>query len=255
MVTPTDGNGLMEFLGDVAAWFADPATWSGRDGIPVRLWEHLWISGVSLFGSILIGLPLGLAVGHTGRGAGAVVAIANMGRAVPSLGLMGLAFLLLLPLGLGVGPLPTIGALIALGIPPIVVNTYAGLREVDRDLVEAARGMGMREREVLTRVEVPIALPVILAGVRTSAVQIVATATLAAVIGGGTLGQLIVIGFNVGDQVRIFGGALVVAALSIATELAFAWIQRAATSPGLAGRAFVPTGRAQVGRGGADLLG
>jgi osmoprotectant transport system permease protein len=168
---------------------------------------------------------------------------------------MGLAFLLLLPLGLGVGPLPTIAALIALGIPPIVVNTYAGLREVDRDLVEAARGMGMREREVLARVEVPIALPVILAGVRTSAVQIVATATLAAVIGGGTLGQLIVIGFNVGDQVRIFGGALVVAALSIATELTFAFIQRAATSPGLATRAFVPTEPAQVGRSGADLLG
>jgi osmoprotectant transport system permease protein len=255
VVTATDGTGLMEFLGEVAAWFADPATWSGRDGIPVRLWEHLWISGVSLAGSLAIGLPLGLAIGHTGRGAGAVVAIANIGRAVPSLGLMGLAFLLLLPLGLGVGPLPTIVALIALGIPPIVVNTYAGLREVDRDLVEAARGMGMREREVLGRVEVPIALPVILAGVRTSAVQIVATATLAAVIGGGTLGQLIVIGFNVGDQVRIFGGALVVAALSIATELAFAWIQRAATSPGLATRAFVPAEPAQVRRSGADLLG
>jgi osmoprotectant transport system permease protein len=244
---------VIEFIGEVAAWFADPATWSGRDGIPTRLWEHLWISAVSLAGSIGIGLPLGLATGHTGRGAGAVVAIANIGRAVPSLGLMGLAFLLLLPLGLGVGPLPTIVALVALGIPPIVVNAYAGLREVDRDLVEAARGMGMREREVLGRVEVPIALPVILAGVRTTAVQIVATATLAAAIGGGTLGQLIYIGFNVGDQVRIFGAALIVAALSIGTELGFAWIQRAATSPGLRGRAYVPIEPAQVGRGGGEL--
>ncbi|MDQ2675097.1 MAG: ABC transporter permease [Chloroflexota bacterium] len=241
---------MIEFLGEVGAWFGDPATWSGRDGIPVRLWEHLWISGVALGGSIAVGLPLGLSIGHTGRGAGAVVAIANVGRAVPSLGLMGLAFLVLLPLGLGVGPLPAIVALVALGIPPIVVNAYVGLREVDGDLVEAARGMGMRERQVLGQVEVPIAMPVILAGVRTSAVQIVATATLAAVIGGGTLGQLIVIGFNVGDQVRIFGGALVVAALSILTELVFAAIQRAATSPGLVARPFVPTEPAQVRRAG-----
>jgi osmoprotectant transport system permease protein len=245
---------MIEFLGEVAAWFADPATWSGRDGIPVRLWEHLWISGVSLAAAIGIGLPLGLAIGHTGRGARVVVAIANIGRAVPSLGLMGIAFILLLPLGLGVGALPTIIALTALGIPPIVVNAYAGLREVDRELIEAASGMGMREREVLTRVEVPIALPVILAGVRTSAVQIVATATLAAAIGGGTLGQIIYIGFNIGDQVRIFGAALVVAALSVGTEVAFAAIQRAGTSPGLRGRPYVPTEPAQVGRGGEASL-
>jgi osmoprotectant transport system permease protein len=243
---------MIEFLGEVAAWFADPGTWSGRDGIPVRLGEHLWISGVSLGAAVGIGLPLGLAIGHTGRGARAVVAIANIGRAVPSLGLMGLAFILLLPFGLGVGPLPTIIALTALGIPPIVVNAYVGLREVDRELVEAASGMGMREGEVLRRVEIPIALPVILAGVRTSAVQIVATATLAAAIGGGTLGQIIYIGFNVGDQVRIFGAAIVVAALSIATEIAFGALQRAATSPGLRDRPYVPTEPAQVGRGGGD---
>jgi osmoprotectant transport system permease protein len=245
---------VIDFVGEVAAWFADPATWSGRDGIPVRLFEHLWISGVSLAASIGIGLPLGLAIGHTGRGAAAVVAIANIGRAVPSLGLLGLAFLLLLPFGLGVGPVPGILALIALGIPPIIVNTYVGLREVDRDLIEAARGMGMREREVLRDVEVPIALPVILAGVRTSAVQIVATATLVAVLGGGTLGQLILIGFNVGDQVRIFGGALVVAALSIATEVGFALLQRAATSPGLRGRFGPASGPTDVPRP-SELMG
>jgi osmoprotectant transport system permease protein len=243
---------MIEFLAAVVAWFADPATWSGRDGIPLRLWEHLWISGVSLAAAIGIGLPLGLAIGHSGTGARAVVAIANIGRAVPSLGLMGLAFILLLPFGLGVGPLPTIIALTALGIPPIVVNAYVGLREVDRELVEAASGMGMRARQVLGRVEIPIALPVILAGVRTSAVQIVATATLAAAIGGGTLGQIIYIGFNVGDEVRVFGAALVVAALSIATELGFGAIQRASTSPGLRGRAILPAGAAPVGRGGAD---
>jgi len=226
----------MEFLGDVVAWFGDPATWAGRDGIPARLGEHVWVSAVSLGLGVAIGLPLGLWVGHTGRGAGVVVGIANIGRAVPSLGLLGLAFLALLPFGLGIGALPAIVALTALAIPPIVTNTYVGLADVDRDLVEAARGMGMRESQVVRRVEIPIALPVIMAGIRTSAVQVVATATLAAVIGGGTLGHLILIGFNVGDEVRVFGAALVVAALSIATELGFAWLQRASTAPGLRAR-------------------
>ena len=231
---------MTEFLGEVGAWLADPATWSGGNGLLVRLWEHLWISGVSLVAAVAIGLPVGFAIGHTGKGAGAVVAIANIGRAVPSLGLLGVAFLLLLPLGLGVGPVPGIIALTLLGIPPIVVNTYVGLREVDADLVEAARGMGMRERDVLARVEVPIATPVILAGLRTSAVQIVATATLVAVVGGGTLGQVIIAGINTGDEVRIFGSATVVALLAIVTEAAFAGLQHAATSPGLRRETRIP---------------
>lgn len=223
----------MDFLGEVLAWLTAAESWTGRNGIGVRLLEHLWISAAALGLGLAIGLPLGLAIGHTGRAALAVVSISNIGRAVPSLGLLGIAFLLLLPFGLGVGPLPGILALAALAIPPVVVNAYAGLRDVDPDLVDAARGMGMRELQVLRRVEIPIALPVILAGVRTSAVQVVATATLVAVIGGGTLGELILIGFNTGDQVRIFGSALLVAALSIATELAFAALQRSAQSPGL----------------------
>jgi osmoprotectant transport system permease protein len=244
---------VIEFFGEVGAWFADPATWTGPDGIPARMAEHVWISVVAVAARLDIGLPLGLFIGHTGKAAGTVVGIANIGRAVPSLGLIGIIFLLLLPTGMAIGPLPAIVALTLLGIPPIVVNAHAGLRAVDAELIEAARGMGMRERQVLWRVEVPIAVPVILAGVRTSAVQIVATATLAAAFGGGTLGQLIVIGFNVGDQVRIFGGALVVAALAIATELAFAWIQRTATSPGLRGRSgpmpseAVTTGGVEIG--------
>jgi len=230
----------MEFLGEVAAWFADPATWSGRNGLPARGLEHLWISGAGLLVGLAIALPAGLFIGHTGRGAGLVVNVANIGRAIPSLGLMGLVFLLLLPVGLALGPLPAIIALAALAIPPIVVNTHAGLHGVDRDLVEAARGMGMRESQILGRIEVPIALPVILAGIRTSAVQVVATATLAAVFGGGTLGELIIIGFNTGDQVEVFGAALVVAGLSLVTELAFAALQRAGTSPGL--RRVTPAG-------------
>lgn len=241
----------MEFLGEVAAWFADPGTWSGRDGIPTRLGEHLFISAVALGAGAAIALPAGLYIGHTGRWATAVVAVANIGRAVPSLGLMGLAFIALLQLGLGVGPLPAIVALTALAIPPIVVNAHAALRGIDDELLEAARGMGMREMEVLTRVEIPIGLPIILAGVRTSAVQVVATATLATVVGGGTLGELILIGFAINDQVRVFGAAIVVALLSILTEFAFAALQRAGTSPGLRGRrldpAAAPAGRADTG--------
>ncbi len=241
----------MEFLGQVAAWFADPATWSGRDGIPTRLGEHLWISGVALAASTIVGLPLGLYIGHTGRWAATVVAVANIGRAVPSLGFMGIAFILLLPFGLGVGPLPTILALTALGIPPIVVNAHVALRGTDSDLLEAARGMGMSAREILTGVEIPIGLPIILAGVRTSAVQIVATATLATVVGGGALGELILIGFAISDEVRVFGAALVVALLSIATEVAFSVLQRLATSPGLRARRAVPMEAPQL-RGGQD---
>ncbi len=221
------------FFGEVAAWFADPGTWTGRDGIPQRLFEHVLISAVSLAIAIVIALPVGLWVGHTGRGARTVSAVAGVGRAVPSLGLLGLAFLALLPFGLGLGALPAIIALTLLAIPPIITNASVGVREVDPDLVEAARGMGMRGRQVLTGVEVPVALPIILAGLRTSAVQVVATATLAAVIGGGTLGQLIIVGFSLGDEVRVFGAALVVAALALATEMSFAALQRAGTSPGL----------------------
>jgi osmoprotectant transport system permease protein len=223
----------MEFFGQVVAWFADPATWSGRNGIPIRLWEHVSLSAASLAVGTLIALPVGLVIGHTGRGAVLAVSIANIGRAIPSLGLLGIVFPLGLVLGLGLGFWPSLIALVALAIPPIVLNTYVGLSQVERDLVEAARGMGMRESQILGRLEIPIAMPVILAGIRTSAVQVVATATLAAVISGGTLGHLILAGVNTGDEVQVFGSALLVAILAIGTELAFGLLQRAATPPGL----------------------
>ena len=230
----------MEFFGEVVAWFADPATWSGRNGISIRLWEHVSLSAASLAVGTLIALPVGLVIGHTGRGAVLAVSVANIGRAIPSLGLLGIVFPLGLVLGLGLGFWPSLIALVALAIPPIVLNTYVGLSQVDRDLVEAARGMGMRERQILARLEIPIALPVILAGIRTSAVQVVATATLAAVISGGTLGHLILAGVNTGDEVQVFGSALLVAILAIGTELAFGFLQRAATSPGLRARSEQP---------------
>jgi osmoprotectant transport system permease protein len=242
----------MELFGAGLAWLADPANWTDpRNGILLRLWEHISLSAASLLVAGLVALPLGLWIGHTGRGGTAVIAIANIGRAVPSVGWLGIVFpLTLAAFGRGgLGFIPALIALVALGIPPMVTNTYAGLREVDRELVEAGRGMGMREIEVLRSVEVPVAVPVILAGIRVSALQIVATATLATIVGGGTLGEFIVQGIFVRDLDRVVGAAVLVAVLAILTELLFSWIQRHATSPGLSGRdAWSPMEPAQVGR-------
>jgi osmoprotectant transport system permease protein len=230
----------MEFAGQVVAWFTDPANWSGDDGIPIRLAEHLYLSAVPLAIALAIALPVATWVGHTGRFGGLAINLANVGRAIPSLAIMAVAAMglsrWLVDLGLRreAAEITTIIAMAALAIPPIVTNTYVGLREVDRDLVEAARGMGMSGAQVLRRVELPIALPVILAGVRTAAVQVVATATLGAVFATGGLGRYIIDGIAQRKEEELFAGALMVAALSIATELAFALIQRRAVSPGLA---------------------
>ena len=249
----------MELFGEGIAWLSDPANWTDpRNGILLRLWEHVSLSVASMAVAALIALPPGLWIGHTGRGGAAMIAIANIGRAVPSVGWLGIVFPITLWLfgrG-GLGFAPALIALVALAIPPMVTNTYAGLREVDRDLVEAGRGMGMREREVLFGVEVPVALPVILAGVRISAVQTVATATLASIVGGGTLGEFIVQGIFVRALDRVVGAAILVAALAILTELAFSLFQRMAISPGLHVRAaWAPIEPAQMGRPAEGPLG
>lgn len=229
----------MDFLGQVLAWYTDPAHWTGSNAIGLRLWQHLSLSAASLAAGVAIALPIGLYIGHTGRFARVTVAVSNIGRAVPSLGWLGIAF----PLGTalfhraGIGFLPAFIGLVALAIPPIVTNTYAGLRDVDPELREAARGMGMRELQLLFRVEVPVSLTVILAGIRVSAVAVVATAPLAALVGGGTLGSYIIQGLALSDEVRVFAAAVLVALLAILTELGFAWLQRRAVSPGLTGSA------------------
>jgi osmoprotectant transport system permease protein len=223
----------MDFLGEVAAWFADPASWTGRDAIPARVGEHIALSGVSLAAGLALALPLGLFIGHTRRWAGSVVAITNIGRAVPSVGILGLALPVTLQLGWGIGVPPTLLALSLLAIPPILVNAYVGVRDVDPDIVEAARGMGMDASQVLRRVELPLALPVILAGVRTASVQVIATATLGAILSTGGLGRFIVDGFAQQDHAKMFGGALLVMGLALASEALFALAQRAALSPGL----------------------
>jgi osmoprotectant transport system permease protein len=228
----------MEVIRVVADWFGDPKRWTGADGIPNRLIEHVGLSGAVVIVSLAIALPVGLYIGHTGRGAIVAIGAANLGRAVPSYALL----LMFFPFfGLGFGT--AFPALVLLAIPPILTNAYVGLREVDRDTVESARGMGMTEWQLLRIVELPIALPVIVAGVRTAAVQVVATATLAALVAGGGLGRYIVDGFALQDDGRLIGGAILVAGLALATERLFTFIERRLISPGLRGAA-PPGGRA-----------
>jgi osmoprotectant transport system permease protein len=202
-------------------WLTDPAHWQGIDGIPTRLGEHLHLSIESVVLGASIALPVGIVLGHYGRFGNLAINISNAGRAVPSFGLLVIAFQVF---GLGDGPI--ILALTALAIPPMVTNSYVALRVVDGDIKEAARGMGYRELAQVFRVELPLAVPLIMAGVRTSAVQVVATATLAALVAGGGLGRYIVDGLARSDNPRTLAGALLVAALALATEGLLAGLER-----------------------------
>jgi len=218
----------MDLLGQAVTWLADPSHWAGSNGVPVRLVEHVTLSGLTVVVGVAVALPLGLAIGHTGRGALLAVNVANLGRAIPSYALL----LVLFPV-FGLGFATAFPALLLLTLPPILTNTYIGIREVDRDMVDAGRGMGMGSLQILARVEVPIALPFIVAGVRTAAVQVVATATLAALVAGGGLGRYIVDGFALQDDGQLLAGGLLVAGLAIATERLLAAVERRVTSPGL----------------------
>jgi osmoprotectant transport system permease protein len=200
-------------LANAFHWLTDPAHWQGSDGIPTRLSEHVHLSAESVLIGAVIAVPLGVALGHYGRFGNLAIAISNVGRAVPSFGILVLAFMVF-----GLGDTPIIIALTALAIPPMVTNSYVALREVDPDVREAARGMGYRELAQLLRVELPLAVPLIMAGIRTSAVQVVATATLAALIAGGGLGRYIVDGFAQQDYTKTSAGAVLVALLALATE-------------------------------------
>ena len=218
----------MEIVEQTLTWLTDPANWQGSGGIVARLIEHVWLSALALGVALAIALPVGLYVGHTGRGGTATVNVAGVGRAIPSYALLILFFPIF-----GFGLVAPLLALVLLAIPPILANVYVGLREVDRELVDAGRGMGMRESEVLTGVELPAAMPVIVAGTRSAAVAIVATATLAALIGGGGLGRFIVDGFALRDDGMLVGGAILVALLAIAVERAFTLAERRLVSPGV----------------------
>ena len=182
--------------------------------------QHLVLSVTALIAAIAVALPLALAITRSERAANAAIAGVNVLRTIPSLALL----VIMLPF-LGTGFVPAVVSLTLYGLPANRINTYTGLREVDRDIVEAARGQGMTDGEIMRRIEVPLALPVIFAGVRTGAVQIVSAATLAAFIGGGGLGELITAGMGVLDMPQLVVGGLAVALLAVATELGFAAIE------------------------------
>jgi osmoprotectant transport system permease protein len=207
----------------------DSYNWSGPEGITARIIQHIWYTFAALGLSALIALPIGLRIGHTRRGAFLAINIGNAARALPSLGLLMIAVLLTNQIGF----LPVLIALVALGIPPILTSTYAGLSGVDPATIDAARGMGMTGREILTKVEIPIALPLIISGLRAATLQIVSTATIAALVSLGGLGRYVVDGLKLRDFPQMFSGALLVALLAILLDLLFALAGRITVSKGL----------------------
>ena len=226
---------MIEFLGDVVVWFGE--NWDGQDGYLRRGWSTILLCGFATSLAAVIAVPLGALLGHYRRGGVAAVAVVNIGRALPSFGIIALALPITIRiarnipdgvpiLGSGLGFFPASIALFALALPPIFTNTYTGIREVDPGTVEAARGMGLTESEILRRVESPLASPVIIAGLRISAVQVVATSPLAALVAYRGLGRFIVDGFSTRDNVEIFAGAVLVALLAILTEVLFSWLER-----------------------------
>jgi osmoprotectant transport system permease protein len=210
-------------------YLTDSYNWSGPEGIWSRILQHVWYTFAALGLSTAIALPVGLRIGHTRRWAFLAINLGNAARALPSLGLLMLAVLLTDQIGF----LPVLIALVALGIPPILASTYAGLSGVDPATIDAARGMGMTGREILTKVEIPIAMPLIISGLRGATLQIVSTATIAALVSLGGLGRYVVDGLKLRDFPQMFTGALLVALLAILLDVMFAVLGRIAVSDGL----------------------
>jgi osmoprotectant transport system permease protein len=225
----------MDVAWSVITWLADTGRWQGVDGIPHRMVEHVSLSGLAILVAVALAAPVGIWLGHRGRGGFIAVTVANQGRALPPLALLAFALPLSIALGLGLGFWPTLVALVPLGIPPILTNSYTAIRAVDPDVVEAGRGMGLSEWEVLRGVELPLAAPLIVAGIRNAAVAIVATATLGALVAGGGLGRYIVDGLALQDYGRLVVGALLVALLAVLTEAVFGLLERAVISPAVRG--------------------
>jgi osmoprotectant transport system permease protein len=208
-------------------YLGSDAAWSGRNGLPLLLWAQVKLSVAAMLIAAVVAIPPAAILGHVRRGALLAVSVVNIGRAIPTYGVVALVLPFSLRWGFGLGFWPTLVALVLLAVPPIFTNTYTGVRDVPADAVEAARGMGMRARELVSRVEVPAALPLILTGLRVSAVQVVATATLGAVVGYRCLGTPIVIGFQRQDKGPLLAASILVAMLALTTDGLFAVAQKA----------------------------
>lgn len=223
-----EGNGV-DTLDQIGRWFAEPMRWQGPDGLPHRLAQHLYYVAISTVIAAAIALPIGIGLGHYGRGGLIAINIANIGRAIPSFGLIILMFLLV-----GFGLVPVFVALIALAIPPMVTNSYVGMQSVDPAVRQSAAALGLTRWQRLFQAELPVALPLVMAGVRTAAVQVISTATLAAYVGLGGLGRYLIDGLAQQQLAQVVGGAIVVAVLAVLTEIGLAGVQKLLQSPGLA---------------------
>ncbi len=232
--------GASGMINDIGHWLSNSEHWHGADGVPAHLREHLQYSLFALLIAGLIALPLGMLIGHFGRGSFVVVAIANSFRALPTLGLLTFFFILISPHVHGSGNavylIPSEIVLILLGIPSMLSNTYAGIDAVDPAVRDAARGMGMRGGQVLWRVELPNALPLIFSGIRASFLQVIATATVTAYVGLGGLGRYLIDGLSQQDYPQMASGAVLVAALALLIDLVLGTVQRYVVSRGITGR-------------------
>ncbi|MET0417381.1 MAG: ABC transporter permease [Actinoplanes sp.] len=237
----------MNYLSDAMLWLNDPLNWSNPGGLTDRLVEHLVISFWAVLLGCAVGWPIGIWLGHRGRGGAAVVTVANLTLALPTL-----ALLTILPLTpLGFGKPPVIVALAVFAVPPLLANAYTGLRSIDPETRDAARGMGLSGGQLLRQVELPLAVPYLAAGLRTASVQVVATAALATFVNGGGLGQIISAGFGLGISVgggQIVAGGIVVVLLALIVEGVLAAVQRLVTPrPLRAVRRRRPTAAAPAG--------
>lgn len=213
----------MNLLGDALAWLADPSHWIGAAGIPARVGQHLLITLATVVIAGVLALPAGILIGHTRKGSGIIGAITGAARAIPTLGL-----LTLFGLALGIGVTAPLMALVVLAIPSLLAGAYAGVQAIDPSIPQAARAIGMNPRQIIGGVEIPLALPVLLGGVRASTLQVVATATLAAYTSDVGLGRLLFVGLNSRDYAQMLAGALLVIVLAIVLELVLSSAQRAA---------------------------
>jgi osmoprotectant transport system permease protein len=229
----------VNYLRDGFIWINDPLNWTNPGGLLDRLQEHLEISAWAVLLGCVVGWPIGIWLGHRGRGGGPVVTVANITLALPTL-----ALLTILPLTpLGFGKLPVVVALAVFAVPPLLANSYTGLRQIDPETREAAQGMGFSGTQLLWRVELPLAVPYLAAGLRTAAVQVVATAALASFVNGGGLGQVIAAGFGLGlaqGGGQIVAGGIAVAALALLVEGLLALLQRLVTPKPLRARSSRP---------------
>ncbi|WP_127793278.1 ABC transporter permease [Agromyces sp. LHK192] len=239
----------MNVFAEAFAWLFDPANWAGPDGIGAQLAYHLVFSVAVVAVACVVALPIGAYVGHTGRGRESAVLVSGGLRALPTLGL-----LTLVALAVGIGAVAPFIALVVLALPSVLAGAYAGIGAVDRRTVDAARAMGMRESQIVLGVELPLALPTIIGGIRAAMLQVVATATLAAYVGAGGLGTYLFLGLKTRDYAVMLGSSILIIALALALDGVFAIVQRLVVPEGVrAGRtdqnlrARTPRARAAMG--------